>query len=61
VHVAPPARRKHIAHYICLDKAEREFGGDVLQNDNAGGDENTAAPVVGADGVCAIGQCIGAL
>jgi hypothetical protein len=39
VHLAPPARRNHIAHYIRLDKAEQKFGGDVLQNDNAGADE----------------------
>jgi len=47
VHLAPPARQKHIAHYICLDKAEPEFGGDVLQNDNADGDGTLPRPLLG--------------
>jgi len=43
VHLAPPARQKHIAHYICLDKAEQKFGGDVLQIDNACADKDAPA------------------
>jgi hypothetical protein len=61
VHLAPPARRNHIAHYIRLDKAEQKFGGDVLQIDNACDDGTLGRPVVSTDSVCAIGQCIGAL
>jgi hypothetical protein len=46
VHLAPPARRNHIAHYIRLDKAEQKFGGDVLQIDNACAERNLWRPVV---------------
>src|SRR5260370_50165 len=49
VYLAPPARQKHIAHYICLDKAEQKFGGDVLQIDNAGAAGTLRRAAVGAD------------
>jgi hypothetical protein len=46
VHLAPPARRNHIAHYIRLDKAELKFGGDVLQIDNACADAISGVPLL---------------
>jgi hypothetical protein len=49
VYLAPPARQKHIAHYIRLDKTEQKFGGDVLQIDNAGADGTLRRAAVGAD------------
>jgi len=51
VHLAPPARQKHIAHYVRLDKAEQKFAGNVLQIDNAGADRTPRRAVVGADGL----------
>jgi hypothetical protein len=50
VYLAPPARQKHIAHYICLDKADQKFGGDVLQIDNANADGTLQRAAVGVDG-----------
>jgi hypothetical protein len=50
VYLAPPARQKHIAHYICLDKAEQKFGGDVLQIDNARADGTLWRAAVSVDG-----------
>jgi hypothetical protein len=49
VYLAPPARQKHIAHYICRDKAEQKFGGDVLQIDNASADGTLRRAAVGID------------
>jgi len=45
VHLAPPARQKHIAHYVRLDKAEQKFAGNVLQIDNACADRTLRAVV----------------
>src|SRR6267143_6248346 len=58
VYLAPPARQKHIAHYICLDKAEQKFGGDVLQIDNAGAGGTLRRAAVSPLDSCAIGECI---
>jgi hypothetical protein len=51
VHLAPPARRKHIAHYVRLDKAEQKFARNVLQIDNACADGALRRAVVSADGL----------
>jgi len=50
VHLAPPARQKHIAHYNRRDKAEQKFGGDVLQIDNACADRTLRRGVVSGGG-----------
>jgi len=49
--LSQPASQKHIAHYICLDKAEQKFGGDVLQIDNAGADRTLRRAGVSAGGL----------
>jgi len=49
VHLAPLARRKHIAHYVRPDKAEQKFAGNVLQIDNACAGVTLRAAVVSTD------------